>query len=340
MAEDPIATDSGDEGIERALRTVLHPPVSAVALAQLRSLAEFEWRRAAAERRRRQAWRRIGLGAAAAGIFAISGWLLSPQLAAPGTIGVIQSCTSGDLLIEHRLAGSSLLAVGAELRTNERVHAGGTAVVTISGGGQLLLKEGTTIVTSSPHEIELIQGTVYVDVDPMHAHGTIGIRTAFGLVEHVGTQFEVTHAAAEQKVRVREGTAQLTGLANATAQAGEEITLDAKGNVGRRALVPYDATWAWVDDLPTSYNVEGQSLLQFLRWVARQTGRQLDFSDERARQLAEQTTLHGSIRDVSAVVALREMLATTSLSAALSDGRIRVSVVPSKPAHTPPLRSP
>jgi ferric-dicitrate binding protein FerR (iron transport regulator) len=336
MADNPASSEGADEAMEGALRRVLRPPVSADALAQLRILAESEWRRAAAAHRHQRAWRRMGLGVAAAGVFAVCGWLASTQLVAPGIIGVIAGNASGGLVVEHLWPSRSALAVGTPLRTNLRIHAGGTSEVAINGGGRLLLKDGTTIVTTAAHEIELIQGAVYVDMDPSRSHGALGVRTSYGLITHVGTQFEVTKSDDGQLVRVREGVAQITGVANGTARAGEEVALDAKGVVSRRALSTSDATWGWVDAAPIVYEVEGRTLGQFLRQVARDTGRQLDFMNESARQVAERTILHGSVRGLSALDALHELLATTSLSAELLDGKIRVSAAAPRtvPTHS------
>jgi ferric-dicitrate binding protein FerR (iron transport regulator) len=340
MAENHAPIDSRDEALEQALREVLHPTVSADSLAQLRKVAEFEWRRAAAEGRRRIAWRNIGLGAAAASVLLVGGWLASSWFLAPDTIGVIQRNASVGLVVDNRWAGSTTLTAGSALQTNRRVHADATSVVALRGGGQLMLKSGTTIETTEAHEIRLIVGAVYIDLDPMVPHDALGVRTKYGLVKHVGTQFEVTQSDSEKAIRVREGSATLSGPVDATVQAGEEITLDSNGTVARRKMSSDDPAWKWVNDAPSSYELEGQTLTQFLRWVARETGQQLDFADERAQQLAEGTILHGSVRELSAIDALQEVLATTSLSAEVREGRIRVSVTPPLPTPMQPPRSP
>jgi hypothetical protein len=75
-------------------------------------------------------------------------------------------------------------------------------------------------------------------------------------------------------------------------------------------------------------DVDGQPATVLLRWVARATGRQLEFANEHAQQLAERTVLHGTIGDLSPALAVRAVLATTSLSAEIGASTIRVMALP------------
>ena len=62
-----------------------------------------------------------------------------------------------------------------------------------------------------------------------------------------------------------------------------------------------------------------------LTWVARETGRHIEFADEKARQIAGQTRLHGSIHGLAPLDALDQVMSTTSLHFEMHDDVIRVS---------------
>jgi ferric-dicitrate binding protein FerR (iron transport regulator) len=203
-----------------------------------------------------------------------------------------------------------------------------TTSVTLVGGGLMRLKAGARISTTSAQELELESGTVYIDIDPAHPHGTLSVRTPYGLVQHLGTQFEMTLLAAALRVRVREGAVRVIRSDLATASAGQEILLGATGIVQRRIIATDGPEWDWVQEPPSAFVAEGQPVLALVLWTGRETGRRLEFADDRTRQIAERTILHGSILGLSPNEALRAMLATTTLQAEVGPGVIRISPSP------------
>ncbi len=65
--------------------------------------------------------------------------------------------------------------------------------------------------------------------------------------------------------------------------------------------------------------------MDFLGWVARETGRHVEFADNRAREVAGRTLLHGSVHGLAPLAALQQVLSTTSLRYEVRDDVIRVS---------------
>ena len=318
--------DVMDEGAsERALREALRlEPLSSERMVRVTRAVEAEWQRGVRDRRARRARSWMAAIAASLAVLALIGWWAPMGRAERELVGTIQSTGSNALIAQHGWGMDRMLGVGAVLESGLVVRADGTGVVALEGGGLLRLKAGTVVKTGPRHEIEIEQGALYVDLEANRPHGAWSIRTRYGVVQHLGTQFEVAVFNAGVRVRVREGRVRLLGRPDTDARAGEEILLAGEGSVHKGAIAPDDPGWAWVQEPPSRFEVEGQSVLALLRWVARETGRQLDFADAQSRQLAERTVLHGSIQGFSAEQALHVMLGTTTLSAELRTGHILV----------------
>ena len=152
------------------------------------------------------------------------------------------------------------------------------------------------------------------------------LRTDAGSVEHLGTQFEVITLPEGMRVRVREGSVLIhAGSRVQTEEAGTEILVHYGGTVVRRSIATYGEDWAWVEAIAPEFEIENRSVSEFLGWVARETGRHVDFADEHTRELAESTRLHGSIRGLTPLQALARVTSTTTLRFEVQENAIRVS---------------
>jgi ferric-dicitrate binding protein FerR (iron transport regulator) len=293
----------------------------------MRTAVSAEWQGAVASERRPVGGQRWQLAAAALAVCAVAIWLTVGQGAGGELVGIVQTQADPGLVAERRLLGGKRLEAGASVRAGQHLEAEATTLVALAGGGKLFIRQGAAVTVNSAHELALRRGSVYIDMDPALAHGQLQVRTPYGLVQHVGTQFEVSLLDGRELVSVREGTVQLsgsTGIATSIAQ-GREVTVTPSGIAGTRAVLPYDARWQWTEVAGDTLAIDGKTVTVLLRWVARTTGRELVFDDARARKLAEQTVLHGTIRNLSPALAMRAVLATTSLSANLGAATIRVT---------------
>jgi ferric-dicitrate binding protein FerR (iron transport regulator) len=219
------------------------------------------------------------------------------------------------------------LGVGASLHTDQKLEALGPALLGLEGGGTLRIARGTVIRATNAHTIDLHDGEVYLDFPPdQHHSGPFVVRTTLGSIEHVGTQFEVTRGANEIRVRVREGLVRLRRASGIeTASAGTELIVPENGPVVRQPVTTHGRQWSWVEALAPEFEIEDCPLRDFLQWTARETGRQLDITDERALRVVERTRLHGSVRGLTPLEALGRVLSATSLRFDLHDDAIRVS---------------
>ena len=143
----------------------------------------------------------------------------------------------------------------------------------------------------------------------------MSVRTWAGTIDHVGTEFEVLSNQQVVRIRVREGRVQLRSESGRTLlDAGTQLTANADGSVVRKGIESYGEDWSWVAQLAPDYEIEGQPLLNFLQWAARELGRPVKFSDPHAREVAEHTILHGSVKGREPMDALSTVLSTTSLT--------------------------
>jgi ferric-dicitrate binding protein FerR (iron transport regulator) len=310
-----------DVELEKKLHdALLQPAMTTESLSRLQARVESAWFRH--ERRHPAPWRWAGLLAASVVACAFVAWWVPGRQSAE--LGVLDDSTADSLTVMNR----GLFNMGTHrvstLRVGQSFTATAHAVVLLKSGGLLHIKGGSVVELTAADEVRLQQGSVYVDLDPAQAPGELRVQTPYGLVRHLGTQFEVALLPASMRIRVREGLVQITGPVSAQIAVAEELQLDGSHVIDQRFLAPSDPVWAWVQTPGDQFQVDGHSALDLLHQVARETGRRLEFADEQANQLATGTVLHGSIRGLAPDVALRALLATTSLVADVQTDRITV----------------
>jgi ferric-dicitrate binding protein FerR (iron transport regulator) len=323
---DPFSSDSGsDQEVDRTLTDLFRaPPLDSQALERIRVVVENEWRTSTALHRRTRAIRRWGWASLAAAVVMVAvttAWF-TKFAGEPAVFGSISR--SGSEVRFH---------AGDRLRAGDIVKTHGPMLVLPAAGGSLRIAADSTVGITSAADIHLERGKIYVDVP--QAPGTaarLNVWTNAGLIEHVGTGFEVLSDDAGVRIRVREGRIRFKSLPGATgrsnvvlADAGTELLAASGGAIVQRPVATYGADWLWVASLAPIYEIEGQPLLDFLQWVSRELGRRLEFGDSHAHEIAARTILHGSIRDHEPLDALANVLATTSLRYEILGDAIRVN---------------
>ena len=231
-----------------------------------------EWEKDATRRR----YRRWALPAAlaASAVLAVT-LLLQPPPSAPGrvTIGTVARVVDGAVPGALPAAGQPVYA-GDVLATGD----GQMLSVAINNAASLRMDENTTLVVMAKDEFRLESGHVYADTgDFMYRDHGLVMHTTMGTVTDVGTQFSVQVAAERLDVAVREGRVDVSDGANEfVAVAGERLRLHESDAPEMDAIAPHDPYWDWTASLAPVFDIENKSLLDFLRWAARETGRELD----------------------------------------------------------------
>lgn len=322
---DQDAMDGADE-VARMLERLRHTPLSETALARVRANVEREWRLVALSGRRSRRIRLAGI-AAAFMVFTVGG-ALAWHLARPAPlVGTVSRVLGGGLASHSYLWPDQALSPGTPLHAGDELHARGPAAVALQSQDSLRMASGTMIRLRSSGDLELLEGRIYLDLPPGRTSASpMRVQTAAGVIEHLGTQFEVATAGRDVRIRVREGSVRLLRPAGSEiATAGTELTASPEGSTSRRAIATHGSEWNWAEGLTSGLEVEGRSLIDFLHWAGREMGLQLEFADSRASDVALRTSLHGSLDGVPPLEALNRVLSTTSLEFQLGGDAIRVS---------------
>lgn len=265
-------------------------------------------------------WRRwiLPMGVAASALIAVM-LLTQPEPVPQIPLGTISK-------IVGTAAGSSKFVL------NQGIHAGETLSTGAGEGLSLLLArseslrigENTQIRMDAKDRFTLISGRVYADTGEfVYRDRGLIITTTLGSVRDVGTQFAVSIEDELLDVAVREGRVDVKQDADTfVAVAGERLLVTKDGHTDTVAVAKYSEYWSWVSDLAPSYDIENKSLLDFLKWAARETGMELVFESNLDRMSAMRTDLHGSIAAITPIEALEAVLATTSYQYRIEADRI------------------
>lgn len=229
---------------------------------------------------------------------------------AVGTVAKVVSPASGD----------SALALGDRIYEGMTIETGAGEGMSflLARNESLRLAENSRLRIDGSDQFTLLGGRVYADTGEfVYRDGGLRIDTALGAVTDIGTQFAVSIENEVLDVAVREGRVDIRGDAHAhskhhVAMSGERVKLGPQGEVAVDSLALTDDYWNWTTQLAPAFDIEGKSLMDFLKWAARESGRILFFEDAELRMAVMRTDLHGSIEDFSPLQALDSVMPTTA----------------------------
>jgi transmembrane sensor len=233
-------------------------------------------------------------------------------------------------LVEASDSPANGLSVGDPIYPGEAIATDDSGIaLTVSNGLLLRLDVGTEAMLQSAEELTLRSGRVYADTgQSIYGDTSITIRTSVGSATDIGTLFSVAHFDGDMSVAVREGRVDVSGGGGSyTAEAGDMLTLKPDDDVVFDKVPPYDSAWEWAEALAPSFDIENRTLLDFLKWAARETGKELVFEDDGARIAAMGTRLHGSVSDFTPSEAVESVLPTTKFAFQIDDRRIVIGSV-------------
>jgi len=188
------------------------------------------------------------------------------------------------------------------------------------------INQNTELKLRSASEIELVTGEIYVDIPTIPGRSLSSVKlqvvTRLGSINHVGTQFMVSSDASNVEIKVREGSVSVDdGKQVLVATKGQQAILGESDQVVRDAVLTYGPDWQWIEKLAPAFILEGRSLMDFLTWVHRETGKEIQFKTTAAKGIATSTIMHGSVDD-EPLKALGLVLQTNDLSWYEQDGKI------------------
>ena len=266
-------------------------------------------------------------------------WLLPAGVAATVVIAMVMVSTPEPPAAQiagtiSRVVGSG--QVSSNYAEGTSVYAG-EIIATGSGEGVSLLlarseslrvDENTQLRVDAADRFTLLAGRIYADTGQfVYRDGGLKVDTAFGLVTDVGTQFSVATTEQSLDVAVREGRVDVKNKSDSyTARMGERLTLVQGEGAAIAELDTHSAYWGWIVELTPAFDMTNKSLLDFLKWAARETGRDLQFESDESRMFAMRTDVHGSVEGLTPDEALEAILATTTVRYQITDDRIVIKI--------------
>lgn len=246
-------------------------------------------------------------------------------------IATLQTVT-GPVLVTNRELGEPVVArAGMRLRAGDRVETteGSRAAFSLSDNGSIRLDRATVVVLAAADGMRLDRGAVYVDTGTGAHHSALRVHTAFGIVDHLGTQFEVRLRDRTLRVSVREGSVAVEHRGTrSTSHAGERLILAADRPVERQTIETFAADWRWTTDVASRFDLEGAAVPEFLDWATRELGMAWEYNPPDMGARVRQIVLHGSIEGLTPDEALAAVLPTCGLTFYQERGRIIVTAQP------------
>ncbi len=266
-------------------------------------------------RHRRFLWGAAALAAAAAISFAV---VMIPRNAPPPPEA--RTPLARIELVRGSIVTTPGLSTGSWLHTDGESR----AAIRLIRGQALRLDVNTRIRLLSGRVAELDRGAVYIDSD---GGQPLEVRTTFGVVRDIGTQFEVRRER-ELIVRVRTGTVSLmTSTQPLEIRGGTSVTVAIDGSRKTNPIRADALEWEWTQRVAPPFAIEGRPVAALLDWVTREAGLSIRYQDGEAERMARITILHGSLGDLRPDQAPEVILPTAGLQAK----RARDALIVSRP---------
>lgn len=321
----PISAARPEEsGLEDLLQEVGARPVPPPQMTRdIRARVHAEWQAVVMQRKRRWRFAAAASVAAAVGLFVLTALLFEGVPAA--SVASVARVDGEATRLSDEKGTAQALAAGDDLYVGEEIVAGVQGRVSLSLDDHLSVRldAGSRARLASENRLVLLRGAVYVDSNSRNfATDRLVVETALGSIRHLGTQYEVRVFEGGLRVSVREGrvTLERGGVAH-VGSAGDELLVSPLGGIARSQLQEDDPRWNWAILIAPRFEIENQPLSAFLAWVARETGRTVEFASPAALDAAQRTMLRGSIADLDPRAALAAVLATTELRETGGDAR-------------------
>ena len=275
--------------------------------------------------RKRRTLKILGGGIAVAASFVAAGIFmtrLTTEIPAVATVvkvlGMPETGSRGQAMTA--LHEGTLLRAGSVLETSQEdgisLH--------LTSGHKLRLASASRIRIELD-AVVLDSGAVYIDSGGDGRATRFEVRSRVATLRELGTQYMAILIDDSLEVSVREGAVRVSqGNHVETAFAGEIWQLDATGRTQKSNIPEYGDHWAWITALASVPDLEEMSLSEFLHWVAREQGWQLEFATSELAHIAAAVELHGSIQGLTHEDALAVVMTSTGWRYTLEDGALTI----------------
>lgn len=258
-------------------------------------------------------WQGYRIAAAAAvsvvalGLFVGMWQLPSSEMVTATVDSTIEQVEVSDDATNWRPVDGQQLNAGQLLRTG----VGAFASLSFDSGVNLRIGESSTLRLIDGGEIALETGQVYVD--SYSYADSFKVVTRFGEAVDIGTQFLVSVEHDHWRVQVREGEVSVSDDGSDFAlRPGSRVEVTQDNSVTTKQVSNTDMSWRWSERVRPGYSIAGKNLHDYLSWVARETGKRLEYASVVAEQQAREVRLGGPIDGYTATDSLPVVLKGTN----------------------------
>ncbi|MEQ9450227.1 MAG: FecR family protein [Pseudomonadales bacterium] len=288
------------------------------------------WTEEVRNNRRLKLWKMsVPVGLAAAVLLAVS--LGLPQLG-----GMDESL--GEILLTQ----GEVTHTSVEVDNQSNFLRTGDLLASKSNSSATIRLKDETIVQLAPHtqitlrdasDVWLHKGKIFVDSPGIESHVTI--RSSWGEIRDVGTQFEVSLSEDSLELAMREGIAEIrlegnvhTPIVARSSEREADLVLVESGNkITRTSLKRTAQRWDWTRSGAPDYPGGEYDLASIVKWAARQTGRDISYGSSLAvLQLKNERVVWPPVQVQGLEAQLTELSETTAFNLVFSDEDIEVSI--------------
>lgn len=310
--------DPRAEGQDRIAQVIAQagprPAPTAEIEQRVRAAVEQAWQQSNEQRRVRRSARWVAMAAGLAALTAGLLWVGLRHAAAPEPADATLVAARGDVTVRAR-HDQRLIAAGTRLPRGTLVQTAKNGFVLMSvAADSIRVGPNSRLQVGAGGRVRLLAGRIYVEtIDSARSAPPLSVRTPFGQVSHLGTQFQVVLEPDAMAVSVRSGHVRVRDFSGQVQHlvAGQEVQVLSGGSVRRLAVSPYGPQWAWADALVPDLPIDGRPLSAFLNWYAHETGLKLVIMGRGTADAVRHTRLSGSIAGLSPNQALVAVMATT-----------------------------
>jgi FecR protein len=291
-----------------------------------------EWYAAIRQNRRKRRYLVSGIAASLVAAFLAITHIdnIVGERALPPDALLARSVGTGTTVNDQPIEGA--IPVNAPLRfdSGDTIATGANGAVAIAWGtsGSLRLAGASVVTLVDAKHIRLTAGTMYYDSNSYNSPTTttIEVETRYGMINHVGTQFFAHVGRSTATIAVREGQVTFRNASKEVlVKSGESARFDSHLTASISPITATDKSWEWVTGIAPNRNVDGQSTLQIIGWLGRETGLTIEFGDERTREFVRKDRIRG-IGEIEPLTAMKVIPLTAGLTFDIEDGTIRITM--------------
>lgn len=299
--------------------------------ARVRAAAREQWTKQTEQRRRRKVFWSV---AAAAAVIAGAAFVIRsiPDAGSAGPVAIAAQVEQLEGHAETAALGSdewNVLSTGDSIETAMALRTvAGRLFLRLNSGHCARVDQNSEVRFLDDGALELTAGRIYIDSSQDGRQSPVELHTPYGIVQEIGTQYEVQLNDGLLLLRLREGSAILHHAnGNVTVNAGQELRVSATQDPEIAEIERYGPQWDWVSEIVSIPDFQDKTADEFLRWLAREKGWTLDYADGRVGNAARNTVIEGDLGRFTPDEALQIVATTSRLSLTAEAGVLRVSLL-------------